>query len=144
MTSGGSLAPKIHPGLCNQTGWVQSLLCHVPAVWPQASDLITLSLSLKTRFHLWLQNTAPPAEPLHSPGKGPRVCVTVTPMASGPSDPLPNPSLSAIMPAPNGWLLPWSFHVLNSSQLLRCIMSYVYVISRLLIVLSIVLPMWVS
>lgn len=32
------------------------------------------------------ENTAPPARPLHSCGKGSRVLVTVTPIAPGPSD----------------------------------------------------------
>lgn len=83
-------------GIVTKESWFKSLLYHVLAVWPWASDLTTLNLSLQTFLYPWFEKTAPPAEPQHSHRKGSRVCVTVTPIAPGPSESFPNTLLSAV------------------------------------------------
>ena len=70
MKSRGSLAEKHTLGFATRQSQFKSLVCHVLAVWLWASDLTFLSLSLKTYPHAWFKNTAPPAGPLHSHGKG--------------------------------------------------------------------------
>lgn len=94
---GESLA-KYTPGSATRQSWFTSLLCPVLATWPWASDLTSLSLSLKT-------------QPLQEGGYC--LCDNHRPPCPRPPDSFPSTSLSAMMRVQGGWPPCWPCPRLN-------------------------------